>query len=302
MYVALKSLKVDQLKQLALNCGSVRAGRKEVVADELLHAVQSSVWSGWSRVPAVPFARSLDRETNGLVDNERRRTGDGLRILSLDMGLKNIGVCSAVVRPSGRTELELVALERVNETPAPLSFHQPEFAYQAVSFVHRLHQRLDPDVVLLEEQRLRSGGARTVLEIIARVNILEAMFFATLAAAYPDTRVYAVSPLRVMRYWLRGPAAVSSDRYRETKRAKTALVRGWLDGTTERPFDIGYDALPHWAEAPKQDDQSDAVLQALAWIQWQRNLIRLSSSAAAGYDLGAAAAEMDAHHARYVQA
>jgi hypothetical protein len=131
--------------------------------------------------------------------------------------------------------------------------------------------------------------------------MLEAMMFSTFAGAYPDTRLFAVSPLRVMRYWMRGPAAIASDRYRETKRAKTALVRSWIDDkAVRRPFIIGYDALPYWADGAKQDDQSDALLQALAWIQWQRNMIKLSSSIAAGYDLAKTIDEMDSHHDQFV--
>lgn len=152
---------------------------------------------------------------------------------------------------------------------------------------------LKPTNVLVERQRFRSGGRSAVQEWTLRVGMLEAMFHATFLAINQENRAHntsveSVLPMRVNKFWFIDEDLPATGK--QAKQAKIALVADMLQATntSEAKFDTSKDvlskipsfkqSLPRGArlqksvkQAEKLDDMSDALLQGLAWLQWQKN-------------------------------
>lgn len=218
------------------------------------------------------------------------------RILSIDMGVRNLAFCVLSVPPRYEQVPRLHAWERVSLN-APDEFSPAAYAVHANRLVQSLvaaHRSVD--TVLIERQRWRSGNAATILEWTVRVNSLEAMLHAVfacmreLSALMPEpwrAQVVSVDPKAVKNFWaetsaeemsLEATAAISQltgkQKPAEVKKAKTAVVREWLKhgnmvelGSKVRDTA----ALFGFKRADKLDDLADCLLQAMAWVRWERN-------------------------------
>lgn len=160
------------------------------------------------------------------------------RILSIDMGIRNLAYCilhpiyhdtSRSARLSRPREFGLSAWKRLDVVPASTNNTTSEAESKSQSAIanqwspaalaphairltqHILDQR--PDVILIERQRYRSGGASSVQEWTLRVNTLEAMLWSGLQmlrhvreregtsvmSDFPD--VLETSPGRICSFW-----------------------------------------------------------------------------------------------------
>lgn len=230
---AAPKLSLRQLRDLALLCGRNTTGTKPV-----LHADLQTAKATAGNQPA------------------------GCRILSIDMGVRNLAYCLLQVG-QGEVVPKLVAWERLSlvddddkpeaeaeehSTDAPSSpsscpYSPPVMAAVAARLVRDRLLPLAPSHILIERQRFRSGGAAAVLEWTVRVNSLEAMlhgiFAARQLAEYDSGQtslesVQAVSPRRVAQFVVRGglagrlPSSVSVPRKatkeKDIKDIKEALV------------------------------------------------------------------------------
>ncbi|KAG7285424.1 hypothetical protein NEMBOFW57_010051 [Staphylotrichum longicolle] len=152
---------------------------------------------------------------------------------------------------------------------------------------------LRPTHVLIERQRFRTGGAAAIFEWTLRVNTLEAMLHAAFAALNHHHGGGGAG---------NGIGTVSRTAYKMLKKEKVELlgrflkedvpmvvvpekgeanemVRLFLGGLEEKEKKGGRGGRRK-AEGKKEvdelmtkmDDLSDAVLQGMVWLQWQRNL------------------------------
>ncbi|KAI6251430.1 Cruciform cutting endonuclease 1, mitochondrial [Erysiphe necator] len=158
-----------------------------------------------------------------------------------------------------------------------------------------------PTHVIIERQRFRSMGARHIFEWTIRVNMFEAILYGILCTLKAEGMwkgtVIPVAPLRVGPFWLgrddeKGNFKNTGSR---NKRRKIDLVKSWLENDSpivqfgnkealdvagrflknsssrfKKPSDEDYtgDISSRFG---KLDDLTDALLQGLAWIQWEKN-------------------------------
>jgi cruciform cutting endonuclease 1 len=160
---------------------------------------------------------------------------DNLRILSIDMGIKNLAYCRAEVDyPDGHTSnptMAIVDWNKLNLVDATRDLLQtaphPHMAKEdsvdadesldpysldklsetAYRFVTETVLTGAPDVILIERQRWRSSNSSAIQQWTVRVNTLEAMLWATLRTILlenmrRDYEIYGVDPKRVGQYWL----------------------------------------------------------------------------------------------------
>lgn len=273
----LSKFKSTQLKQLAGHCGLNISGTKATIVADLVQTVEKG-------------------PENAHIQHDRPTT-----LLSVDLGLRNIALChfafSSVSQVPHITNWNLIGLEGLDQNR---SLMQPVFASMALQLVKTAFISCDytsadirpnilPDIILIEQQRIRSSGSCSVPEHIAKINILEGMLHAILQTYVQEhnlsTHLLSVPAKRIMNYWIRNPAvlqrATTSKRYLATKKAKVNLVQSLLTEnndkepvfTLEKP---DLDCFLHCAKPKtKKDDLCDAFLQGLGWIMWQRNLARL---------------------------
>jgi cruciform cutting endonuclease 1 len=260
---ALEKLKLLQLKQLSRNCGLSISGTKPSLVSALVHAVH-------------------DKANNKPFETPTR-------LLSVDLGLRNIAFCQfkldSVHGAPQIEKWELVGLEGLEENR---SLMQPVFASMALHLVKSafLKGNITPDVILIEQQRIRSGGSSSVCEHIAKINILEGMIHAILQTYMEerslDIRLESVPAKGVMKYWIRDREKLeqmsTGRRYQLTKKAKVTMAETLLLSPNGSSFTLAPEVNPFDSESSlkvKRDDLCDSLLQGLGWIIWQRNLHQL---------------------------
>ncbi|CAI6338255.1 unnamed protein product [Periconia digitata] len=182
---------VKGLQTLLQQIGCATSGRKDALHNRISQAVTS--------------APTMD---------PRKET----KILSIDMGIKNLAYCIAKVTPSSEgegqtrqptaTTMDILAWQRLDlteeawkhsniadlptsQTPdsAPTEnatdqedlFSPKNLSSTAFSLVRQLLKH-DPDVILIERQRWRSASSSAIQQWTVRVNSLEAMLWATFTA------------------------------------------------------------------------------------------------------------------------
>ncbi|GAB1743901.1 hypothetical protein NU219Hw_g951t1 [Hortaea werneckii] len=157
-------------------------------------------------------------------------------------------------RKEARRSSNKDVLPKTAFTPSALS----KVAYEVVTGLLQ-HQ---PDVILIERQRFRSGGQAAVQEWTVRVNMLESMLWACLHTLQ-ETRstgtvgfpaIHAVSPASVANFWIAGKhmnlephtehyqagsgitepqQPLKLPRKKIEKKDKVQIVRSWIDGSRD---------------------------------------------------------------------
>ncbi|RYP69675.1 hypothetical protein DL771_005954 [Monosporascus sp. 5C6A] len=239
------SLKLAQLKRVAFLCGLTTSGTKKDIAERISDAAES----------AAP------------VRQASRTTGDCPRILSVDLGLRNLayslltpaGVTNSVSRPgitasqraSAPPQVHLHAWRRHDLVSASPSARKNDDAFSpaalsatAVRFVWQTLLPLDPTYVLFERQRFRTHGAAPVQEWTLRVNMLEAMMHAVFRTlkecGHWGGEVVSVPPSRVGPFWLGSEGGNAEVVAREPAVAEPTLsVDDDLDACTPKEKAVG---------------------------------------------------------------
>ncbi|GAB7330127.1 hypothetical protein MBLNU13_g01806t1 [Cladosporium sp. NU13] len=216
--MSLSSLKAKSLQHIAFLTGVPSAGTKPQILEQL----------------------------HGSLQHARMPQGKA-RILSVDMGIRNLAYCVIDVpanryatdeklhvqswrrldllekmRPEVATPLVKPSLDRVADAPDSVaqavlknSFTPSIMSKVALQVAQDLLAH-KPDIVLIERQRFRSGGGSAIQEWTVRVNTLESMLWAcfeTLKASQvmPQSSVFPavheVAPKRVASFWTAAPDA-----------------------------------------------------------------------------------------------
>jgi cruciform cutting endonuclease 1 len=216
------------------------------------------------------------------------------RILSIDMGIKNLAYCLLTISPGSKPTIVNWARNEVLVFPDPTenTISLPYFASTTHALAQRMLKDFKPSHILIEQQRWRTAGGAGVQEWTIRVNTLEAMLHAAFyGLAAGNVQFESVSPTRVANLWIPEDARKGTN----SKTVKKGIVRGWISGEKEAEVQLGSseevkrkrdlllwkqngrkeNQVPRTEVEKKTDDLADCVLQALAWLKWQENRSQL---------------------------
>ncbi|KAF2840638.1 ribonuclease H-like protein [Patellaria atrata CBS 101060] len=218
---SLSSLKLLQLRHLLSSIGAQTSGTKTV----LLTRLRKELLVPRLALPLTGGGRGEkgkgEKGENTKVEKEGGRDEVGkTRILSIDMGIRNLAFCVVDVRfgvqgsrsgeKSVETDVEkstedampnitVIAWRKVSlvlptssrptsdpnspnpdETETPQQYHPLPLSRTAYALLKQTLLPYFPTTILIERQRFRSGGGAAIQEWTVRVNMLEAMVYAVL--------------------------------------------------------------------------------------------------------------------------
>ncbi|KAL8930189.1 MAG: hypothetical protein Q9208_000806 [Pyrenodesmia sp. 3 TL-2023] len=284
----LRTCKLKQLGAIARATGVNSSGTKPVLITNIQDALTSKQTATSTPTP--------------------RRNHD-YHILSIDMGIRNLAYChlslpstwlSAVkskktnpgniipeIKHWARIDVSkstnynnIDSDEQTKATQIKESFDPSTYASHAHHLLTHTLLPLAPTHILIERQRFRSMGGSSVQEWTLRVNMFEAMLYATLhtlrQAGKWEGEVLPVEPNKVSRFWIGGEER-GRGKGEKTKKRKMAMARELVAGGTEVVVERRTEGL--WGEvtgraegkAGKFDDLADSLLQGLAWVRWEEN-------------------------------
>ncbi|ORZ02383.1 ribonuclease H-like domain-containing protein [Syncephalastrum racemosum] len=257
MAEALSKHKSMQLQSIAKECGIASSGTKQAVKDRILNHV----------------CRALS-----IADQDNIVPAS---VVSIDLGFKNLGI---VHISADRT---ILSWDRHDFCLEENEFHPSVSAPKILQFVRSKIQTLGPvDAFIIEQQRWRQSGGSAVLENTIRVNSIESMLWIALYGLNNSHSCWMepVSGQAVAQTWrpvyqeLFGlpPASASKTvtaaaAYYRKKKACTKLVHHWIHHDQVIQF-ARPDIRSRFLNETKQDDMSDCLLQAIAWLQWREKI------------------------------
>lgn len=316
----LEALTLIKLHRLATAVGAPCSGTKVARIEGIRHAISSVVAGG--KDPKKPPNLSLLSIDMGIRNLAFAHITAPIQIDSSSIGSlrydtptlqawHRVAVSSPLADVNGRTppvvshgadpggpEATTRKLADGKETFEPI-----DYARHAYNLIKYMLQTYQPNQILIERQRFRSGGQSAVQEWTIRVGVFEGMLYSVLRTLVEERKVQLsvepMLPLRVNRYWLEGreklmPSTGKTLTGRHVKRAKIDLVGEILDGKRSS-LAIAEDLMPFagdfvstWKNGgkgkpaasvhmSKLDDLADSLLQGLAWIDWQNNRRRIEA-------------------------
>ncbi|KAI8064195.1 ribonuclease H-like domain-containing protein [Gongronella butleri] len=264
---ALGLRRVSELKVLASSFGLIVGGTKPVLRDRVFAHCDDFVRS----VPAEVFDTLAQQPGKVDVPAIVRQALRG-HVLSVDLGYRNLAF--TVVDFEGRVH----AWRTVDlSMAAPATYHPSEFVpivqeRLITPFLRPLLETREIGMILIEQQRARTGGAPGVFEHTMRVNTVETILWSNLFALAPGTRKRAVPRRIVDNTW----ESALTEYPQHKKRAGNHLVSDWLANGSVTCANAA--DKTRFDTAQKKDDLSDCLMQAMAWIQWQTNTLNFLST------------------------
>ncbi|APA12268.1 hypothetical protein SS1G_10722 [Sclerotinia sclerotiorum 1980 UF-70] len=247
------TLKAVALKQIAFKCGISISGTKPVLTQRIQDELPKITLPG-----ADPSSA----------------TSKPLRILSIDMGIRNFSYCLLEIPLPSKSpknkrkstppipilqswqKLSLLPQAPPNTNPATNEKPRNEFtpailSTAAYTLLRHTLLPLSPTHILIERQRFRTHGAKQILEWTIRVNMLESMLWATLKTLSEEKvwegEVIEIAPRKVGTFWVEESGLLDGEEgeefrivrntkevYARSKGAKIDLVRRWLEGGEKR--------------------------------------------------------------------
>jgi cruciform cutting endonuclease 1 len=281
----LASQKVSQLTTLLARMGLRTSGRKAGLVARAEHSILTT-------------RASLSKAAAN--ENATRR------IISIDMGIRNLAICAANVHdshvPRSVMQVHVTDWKRIDVLPADPASAKPggdkDDQYSPMQLSRTAYSLVTSTIlplcssapgasntILIERQRFRTSGAQAVQEWTLRVNVLEAMFFAILRSLHGSNGqnqgslafdVESISPSRVARYWF-------PEKKKVEKKDKIELVRHWMSDQEIRAarqaghedtnniklkFSSGVSQSFETKASGKKDDLADSLMQGVAWTAW----------------------------------
>ncbi|KAH7360114.1 mitochondrial putative cruciform cutting endonuclease 1 [Rhexocercosporidium sp. MPI-PUGE-AT-0058] len=209
------TLKLAQLKKLAFKCGILTSGTKSTLIQRLQNEIAGS-------------------------EDVSSKAGKKVRILSIDMGIRNLAYCildvpaQSVIRPGfgagkgkdGKAALpSILAWHRLAVSSPPVAipttdtdgitttipavkeaFDPATLSQTAYTLLRTQLLPKKPTHILIERQRFRSMGSSHILEWTVRVNMFESILYAVLctlkAEGLWEGSVRSVLPGKVGPFWV----------------------------------------------------------------------------------------------------
>jgi cruciform cutting endonuclease 1 len=248
----------------------------------ILYNLANKVTGGTKPILAARLATDLQTP---LLKPLRRNSSH--RILSIDMGIRNLALCLVHVSPSQTPKITdwnrvTVSQKPDAENSKTESFEPIEYAAKAYEIIKTSLETYDPHTVLIERQRYRSAGGAAIQEWTVRVNMLESMFHAILYTLKMDRGkefdVYSVSPRKVTQLWLEDNEEKLNAR--ETKVAKIAVAERIIAREVDvvgqaKEIAEGFNCSKRGGGPKKFDDLADSMLQGLGWWRWHVNRLAM---------------------------
>ncbi|KAK6517218.1 hypothetical protein TWF506_007087 [Arthrobotrys conoides] len=300
MLQRLSLLRNAELKDILQRCGWSVSGTKSAMAQEIqVQCYRSRLMTYQRSSPGVlgPAENQLDEH----------------RILSLDMGIKNMAVCLLKV---SRQEIfssepvtpEILSWKRfsfydhhtlnrednLDSVAQDIDFTSASLAPLATAFARHLITTHKPTIIAIEKQRYRTMGSAAVQEWTLRVNKLEAMLHAALRVlqeegVWEQGATHSICPQKTTGYWLgRYGLADGARKGTVTKPLKVKLVKSWLETGQNVVYrknnSLAADAASLFSDVSGQaktkaggklDDLADCLLQGLAIIHWEIGRLRM---------------------------
>lgn len=284
----LQQLRVQVLHALAQHCGCAALGRKA------------------ERVAEIAAAQATHHTLLAHTWAAHRP----LRVLSVDVGLKNFSFCVADYSEGGDMHIAEWLHLNLHEQYGPGDMSRTYLAKLAVCVVDDVFLRHQPHVATIEMQRTRSNNNQVTLPNVQLNASLEYMLYAAHAArAQPGTLLVPVHATKLANFWL--GRFTGKKVQPPAKRLRSALVSSWLTNPRAAPFDFSagrsytevaqsrvIDSLLHsyGVSAPKKDDLIDSLLYNMAYALQFRHLAELSQCV----DVPALVHRWDTEHLSYI--
>ncbi|TVY37827.1 Cruciform cutting endonuclease, mitochondrial, partial [Lachnellula subtilissima] len=213
------TLKLAHLKHIAFKCGISSSGTKPILTQRLHDEITSVSPRGTKAKPS--------------------------RILSIDMGIRNLAYCILDVAPNEAPIIKAWQRLAVSSPPSDSgstlavkeSFTPATLSCTAYELLRHRLLLLKPTHILIERQRFRSMGSKHILEWTVRVNMFESILYGVLCTLKGekiwDGSVEAIAPGKVGPFWIdeereeKGRKAKGAKA--KNKGAKIDLVRQWLE-------------------------------------------------------------------------
>ncbi|KAF3082546.1 hypothetical protein TWF569_005059 [Orbilia oligospora] len=301
MLQRLSLLRNGELKDILQRCGWPVSGTKAVMAMEI------QARSHRSRLA------TYQRSRPGMLEPAEKQL-DEHRILSIDMGIKNMALCLLRVSRQEIFSSEPVTPEiltwqkfslydhhlnhghenNLNSGTQDMDFASVSLAPLATALARQLITTHKPTIIAIEKQRYRTTGSAAVQEWTLRVNKLEAMLHATLRVLqeegiWEQGATHSICPQKTTRYWLGQYGLTDGARKGTvTKPLKVKLVKSWLENghnvVYKKSNFFAADTASLFSKVSSQaktrtgeklDDLADCLLQGLALIHWEISRLKL---------------------------
>ncbi|KAF2013709.1 ribonuclease H-like protein [Aaosphaeria arxii CBS 175.79] len=319
---------IATLRTVLTHIGAATSGTKPVLLSRLSKALRGAPpsfnASTCSSSSSSPSSKGTDCKSNARRDGSvKGKSEKSVRVLSIDMGIRNLAFCVADVEFPGRGTIasspstsgssdkgeergldsvemhiqawrkldvareigkttnagDLMAIngasddigmeEEEEERDVAAAYTPSTMARTAYTLLSRTLLPYNPDVILIERQRWRSGGGAAIQQWTVRVNTLEGMLWAILTALREESQVsrtsrtstthkadksitpshgdsdserppqqernyeiHAIDPKRVAHFWLDSPPSSPSSSPTSSETTNSPSTRA--SGTTSR--------------------------------------------------------------------